>query len=173
MHTARPPFLYVIALGSNRPHGHHGRPASVIAAARSYLSGPAVALLASAPIIASAPVGPSLRTYANSACLIRSCLMPPALLAGLKSIEREFGRRRGQRWGNRVLDLDIILWSGGRWQSRNLTIPHRLWRERDFVVSPVASLVPAWRDPLTGLTTRQLAFRHNRPIPVDPSSKRA
>lgn len=173
MATARPPFLYVIALGSNRPHGRHGRPASNLSAALTQLAGPDLEVVATAPIIASAPVGPSLRTYANSACLIRTRLMPTALLTRLKQVERDFGRRRGQRWGSRVLDLDIILWSGGRWQSRNLTIPHRLWRERDFVVSPVASLVPTWRDPLTGLTTRQLAFRRNRPIPVDPSSKRA
>ena len=173
MATARPPFLYVIALGSNRPHGRHGRPASILSAALTRLAGPEIELLATAPVIGSVPVGPSLRTYANSACLIRTPLMPPALLARLKLVERDFGRRRGQRWGSRVLDLDIILWSVGRWQSPGLTIPHQRWRERDFVAAPVAALVPGWRDPVTGLSARQTAFRLNRSIPVDPSGKHA
>lgn len=69
---------------------------------------------AAAPIMSSAPIGPSLRRYANSAVLIATDLPPDELLGLLKDIERRFGRsRRGQRWSSRVLDLDLVLWSGG------------------------------------------------------------
>ena len=44
----------------------------------------------------------------------KRALDPPAMLAALKAIERDFGRRAGRRWGARVLDLDIVAWSGGR-----------------------------------------------------------
>uniref|UniRef100_UPI0015771B8A 2-amino-4-hydroxy-6- hydroxymethyldihydropteridine diphosphokinase n=1 Tax=Sphingomonas bacterium TaxID=1895847 RepID=UPI0015771B8A len=80
---------------------------------------------------------------------------------------RAFGRRRGRRWGARVLDLDIVLWSGGSWRSPGLTIPHPAFRDRRFVLDPMVALAPRWRDPVTGLTIRQLAAQltRRRPLP--------
>lgn len=119
--------------------------------------------MARGPVIASAPVGPSQRRYANSAAQIATALEPPQLLALLKRVERAFGRRRGgQRWRSRVLDLDIVLWSGGAFVSRELTIPHPLFRERDFVLAPAAAIAPHWRDPLGNLTLRQIHARLTR-----------
>lgn len=114
------------------------------------------------PIIASAPLGPSIRTFANAATMIATDESPPALLARLKAIEDAFGRRAGRRWGARVLDLDIILWSRGRWRSPGLTIPHRDWRDRDFVLTPLVRIVPDWRDPASARTVRQLHARLTR-----------
>ena len=129
----------------------------------------AMALLGgrSSPIIASAPVGPSQRRYANAATVIDSDETPAQLLTRLKQIERAFGRRRGRRWGARPLDLDIVLWSGGAWASRGLVVPHVAFRDRDFVLRPLARIVPGWRDPVTGLRVRQLAHRltARRPLP--------
>ena len=147
---------YVIAVGSNRP-GRHGSPHAEVCAALAQLGGIA------SPVIASAPLGPSTRRYANAALLIESDHAPPAVLAELKAIERAFGRRRGRRWGARVIDLDIVLWSGGLWSSRDLTIPHAAFRTRDFVLAPLAMLVPGWRDPVTSLTVRQLHARLTAP----------
>ena len=122
---------------------------------------------AASPWLSSAPLGPSLRRYANGAALIRTRLAPPDLLALLKGIERDFGRRtRGQRWSTRVLDLDIVLWSGGPWASPGLTIPHIAFRQRSFVLRPALDLCPDWRDPLTGLTLRHLHARLTRPRSV-------
>ncbi len=84
------------------------------------------------------------------------------MLARLKPIEARFGRRPGQHWGARVLDLDIILWSEGPWSSPGLTVPHPAFRERRFVLDPLLRVAPEWRDPLTGLTVRQLAHRLRR-----------
>ena len=116
-----------------------------------------------APIIASDPIGPSIRRYANSAAIVATRLAPSELLALLKRVEREFGRRAGgQRWRARVLDLDVVLWSGGPYVDRSLTIPHPLFRERDFVLGPASTIAPHWRDPVTGLTLRQLHARLTR-----------
>ena len=124
-------------------------------------------LIARGRVVDSAPVGPSLRCYANSAAVIETRLKPKALLKRLKRIERKFGRRAGgQRWTARVLDLDIVLWSGGAFASPALTIPHALFRERDFVLRPAAAIAGAWRDPITGLTVRHLRARLTRPRPV-------
>ena len=94
--------------------------------------------------------------------MIESDEQPPDLLDRLKAIEADFGRRPGQRWRERVIDLDIILWSEGVWADDLLTIPHPAFRQRRFVLDPLAQIAPDWRDPLTDLTVRQLAARLTR-----------
>ena len=160
--------LYVVAIGSNR-RGRHGSPEAEVRAAVACLPG----LVATSRIVRSDPVGPSIRRYANAVAVIECVDDPPALLLRLKAIERAFGRRRGQVWGARVLDLDIVLWSGGAWSSPGLTVPHILYRERDFVLGPLLTVAADWRDPLSGLTVRQLEARL-RPTRarVDPAKAR-
>ena len=124
-------------------------------------------LVASAKTIRSAPLGPTRRRYANSAALVLSKLDPPEMLARLKHIEAKFGRRRGgQRWAARVLDLDVVLWSGGPWFSPGLAIPHPLFRARSFVLTPAIAIAGTWRDPVTGLSLRHLQARLTRPRPA-------
>ena len=118
------------------------------------------------PVIASAAMGAAQRRFANAALVLESELSPTALLAALKRMEREFGRRRGQRWGDRVLDCDIILWSGGVWRSDGLTIPHPAFAKRAFVLTPARAIAPDWRDPQTGLTLAQAHARLTRPRPL-------
>ncbi|MEI9851147.1 MAG: 2-amino-4-hydroxy-6-hydroxymethyldihydropteridine diphosphokinase [Sphingomonas sp.] len=145
---------YAIALGSNR-RGRHGSPEREVRAALAAIGGVA----AVSPLVRTRPLGPSHRQFANAAAIVETGEAPPALLRRLKAIERAFGRRRGIRWGARVIDLDIILWSEGAWASPGLTIPHPEFRARRFVLDPLVLLVPWWRDPLTGLSVRQIAAR--------------
>ena len=152
---------YAIALGSNR-RGRHGSPVDEVRAALAAIGG----LQAASAVVASAPVGPSLRRYANAVAIVEASESPPELLARLKRIERAFGRRRGQRWGARVLDLDIVAWSGGAWRSPGLIVPHARWCERSFVLAPFASIAPGWRDPVSGRTVRQLLARLTVRAPV-------
>jgi len=151
---------YLIALGSNQRHARFGSPRRVLAAALERLEAEGARVIAAAAPIETAPVGPSIRRYANSAAVIETNLEPEGLLALLKRIEREFGRRPGgQRWRARVLDLDLVLWTGGPYASRTLTIPHPLFRTRAFVLTPALAVAPGWRDPVTGATLRQLHAR--------------
>lgn len=151
---------YMIGLGSNMRVAGVGGPRAVLASAVERLVQKGLSVEAVSETIETAPVGPSLRRYANAACLVETELDPPELLAVLQEVEVEFGRRRrGQRWAARPLDLDIVLWSDGVWVSPDLTIPHRLFRRRHFVLAPAASLAPRWRDPVSGLTLRQLEAR--------------
>lgn len=153
---------YLIALGSNIRHIRHGAPRAVLAAAIEVL-GELGGIAASAPVISSRAVGPSRRDYANGACVLECNLSPQQLLAALKGMERQFGMRRGGRWSARVLDLDIILWSGGIWATDGLTIPHPLFRERDFVLGPASAISPGWKDPLSNLSLQQLNARLTKP----------
>ena len=151
---------YLIALGSNQRHQQLGSPERVLAAALMAIERAGLTIKRSSPVVRSAPLGPSRRRYANSATLVETPLDPPALLARLKTIERQFGRRRGgARWSARVLDLDIVLWSEGAWCSPGLTIPLPQFRTRAFVLTPARAIAGTWRDPLSGLTLRQLHTR--------------
>jgi 2-amino-4-hydroxy-6-hydroxymethyldihydropteridine diphosphokinase len=154
---------YLIALGSNVGHPAHGPPPAVLRAALAALETCQLPVLAAAPIIASAPIGPSRRRYANGAAVIETALPPLALLDRLQQIEAAFGRtRRGQRWRARTLDLDIVLWDGGTWHDARLTIPHREYRHRTFVLGPAARIAPDWRDPKTCLCVKHTHARLTR-----------
>jgi 2-amino-4-hydroxy-6-hydroxymethyldihydropteridine diphosphokinase len=156
------PYRYAIALGSNRSHGRHGAPAGVVRAATDALKAAGLVLIAESPVIATPALGPAGRGFANAAVIVETPLEPPALLALLKSIEAAFGRRRGRRWGARVLDLDIVLWSGGRWPrygGRRLVVPHRSLEMRDFVLRPLVSVAPLWRVGSGARTVRQARAR--------------
>ena len=127
---------YAIAIGSNRRHRRHGAPERVVAAAIEALSGIGTVEAASR-IVATPALGPAGRSFANAAVLLATELSPPALLARLKQMERAFGRRPGRRWGARVLDLDIILWSEGFWDGPGLTVPHPEFRARAFQTAAI------------------------------------
>jgi 2-amino-4-hydroxy-6-hydroxymethyldihydropteridine diphosphokinase len=157
---------YLVALGSNQRHQRLGSPERVLAAALLAIESAGLTIERAGPVVCSAPLGPSRRRYANSAVLVKTPLDPPAMLALLKVIERQFGRRTGgPRWMARVLDLDLVLWSGGAWFSPSLTIPHPQFRTRSFVLTPARAIAGIWRDPLTGLTLRQLHARLMHPVP--------
>lgn len=159
---------YLIALGSNQRVPNVGAPRVVVHRAVGLLEAAGFHIETVSPIIESRPVGPSLRTYANGMLAANTDLAPLAALATLQQIERDCSRkRRGQRWRSRSLDLDIVLWSGGIFDRPGLKIPHPLFRQRDFVLGPAAAIAPDWRDPVTGLTLKQLHARltRNRPAP--------
>src|SRR5206468_10965145 len=159
---ANPTHLYAIAIGSNRPHGRHGRPPAVVEAAIARLD-EEFGLFDASPIMLNPAHGGAGRDFANAVALVESQLDPPEMLQRLKHIEREFGRRSGRRWGPRVLDLDLALWSGGKFRSRSLTVPHPLLATRSFVLQPLANIAPSWR--VNALTVRHLAHRLARRRP--------
>ncbi len=151
--------IILVAIGSNRCHGRHGRPAGVVRAAIEALP----QVVAASPIIASAPLGPGTRRYANAVAALDWDGGLPALLSLLQQMERDFGRRRGRRWGDRVLDLDIIAAGQQRIGTRRLTVPHPQLARRHFVLEPLLAVAPLWRHPVSRLTARQLHSRLLRP----------
>ena len=154
--------LYAIAIGSNRPHGRYGRPPQVVEAAIARLD-QQFGLFDASPILINAAHGPAGRDFANAVALVESDCGPQQMLGRLKDMERDFGRRRGRRWGPRVLDLDIALWSGGKFRSQRLTIPHAQLGRRSFVLQPLAAVAPNWK--LGPVAVRHLAARLARKAP--------
>ena len=155
--------LYAIGIGSNRPHGTHGRPAAVVEAAIAKLD-EEFGLFDASPIILNPAHGTAGRDFANAVALVESDIDPLTMLNRLKQIERQFGRAPSRRWGPRVLDLDLLLWSGGAFRSRRLTIPHKQLAKRNFVLQPLDTIAPGWRVDGT-LAVRHLAHRLARRAP--------
>jgi 2-amino-4-hydroxy-6-hydroxymethyldihydropteridine diphosphokinase len=153
----------LVALGSNRRHGRHGRPEGVIAAALAALSGQGLVVIAVSRTYRTAPLGPGGRRFANAAAVVRSALPLLAVLAHLQSIEAAFGRRGGKRWGARVLDLDIIGAGSVVMTAGPLLIPHPRMADRRFVLDPLVEIAPDWVHPVRHATVRQLRARAMHP----------
>ncbi len=101
----------------------------------------------------SAPLGgPAQPPFLNTALVGRAHVEPEPLLAVLKFLERRAGRRRGQRWGPRELDLDLLLHGECVRSAPELVLPHPEIRRRSFVLAPLADVAPTLRLPPDGTT---------------------
>jgi 2-amino-4-hydroxy-6-hydroxymethyldihydropteridine diphosphokinase len=97
--------------------------------------------------------------YLNGVVVGDTTLSPSALLGELLAIEREAGRTRPSPMAPRTLDLDLILYGSERIQEAGLTVPHPRFRERLFVLEPLAEVAPGLVDPGTGETISDLLRR--------------
>jgi len=104
------------------------------------------AILETEPVDVSDPQPP----YLNAAVVGRTDLAPDALMQRLLDLERERGRVRPTPRAPRTLDLDLILYDDVILETRELTLPHPRFRDRRFVLEPLAELAPDWKDPVTG-----------------------
>jgi len=92
--------------------------------------------------------------------LVGDCrLAPRALLDVLLAIERQRGRERPHEGAPRTLDLDLVLFGDQVVEGPGLTVPHPRFRQRRFVLEPLAAIAPEMIDPVTGLTVRELLVR--------------
>ena len=95
--------------------------------------------------------------FVNAALALATALEPHALLAALKEIERELGRRPSFRWGPRAIDLDILAYDEVRIDEPALTIPHARLAERAFALVPLAEIAPAFAALRDALPAAELA----------------
>jgi len=94
--------------------------------------------------------------FLNFVAEFETSLLPKQLLQAAHRVERELGRRRGLINGPRTVDIDILLYGSSVIQSVELEVPHPRFRERRFVLAPLAELNPALRDPVTGQSVARL-----------------
>ncbi len=94
-----------------------------------------------------------------------TALSARALLERMLAIEREMGRERPFVGAPRTLDLDLILYGHEQIREAGLVVPHPRFRERLFVLEPLAELAPTWVDPVSGAAVSALlqALRARRP----------
>ena len=98
-------------------------------------------MLAASTIEETAPIGPVAQgSYLNQMLLIETDLAPRALLEALLAVERAMGRVRGERWGPRIIDCDIVLYGADTVDDADLRIPHPEIAHRDFWQRELAEL---------------------------------
>jgi 2-amino-4-hydroxy-6-hydroxymethyldihydropteridine diphosphokinase len=101
-------------------------------------------------------IGPPQPDYLNACALLTVDLAPGELLQTLLAIERQFGRVRLEPWGPRTLDLDLLLYDDLVLKTPELEIPHPRFRERAFVLVPLAEIAADRPDPVSGKTISEL-----------------
>ena len=94
--------------------------------------------------------------FLNAAVIGTTALSPRALLDLLLAIERQHGRTRPHAGAARTLDLDLILYGSAVIDEAGLRVPHPRFRERRFVLEPLAEIAGRWIDPETGRTVSEL-----------------
>jgi|MEHZ01.5.fsa_nt_MEHZ011436741.1_21 2-amino-4-hydroxy-6-hydroxymethyldihydropteridine diphosphokinase len=130
-----------LGLGSNLS-SNLSEPASNIQMAIEHLkSQAALKVLGTSSLYVSPPMGPQDQPdFVNAVLELNTSLIPDELLALCKSIEDLMGREPTERWGPRVIDIDILLYGDQIIQSKNLNIPHLGIAQRSFVLYPLAGL---------------------------------
>ena len=130
------------------------RRANLRRAADAIAATPGVCATRLSPIHETAPVGgpAGQGDYLNAAMEIQTTLSPRELLNALLRIERDLGRERRERWGPRVIDLDLLLYDDLTMDEPGLTLPHPRMHERRFVLDPLADLAPNLVHPVLGKT---------------------
>lgn len=156
-----------VALGANlgEPAAQFGRAARALAAltpvlGRSRLySGPAVGGPSGQPPYLNAVLALDARAFVGREA---------DLLAVLLGVEHDLGRVRRERWGPRVIDLDLLSVGGSVVQGPVLRLPHPRLEERAFVLTPLLDLDPEWRHPLSGRRAADALAK--LPITLAPSA---
>lgn len=109
-------------------------------------------VVAMSTLIESEPVGVADRLFLNGAMLISTNLSPHNLLTTLKSIEVQLDRQPGVRWGNRTIDLDIVMMQCAGVpiivDDPRLIVPHRDMLGRSFVMDPCREIAGDWVHPM-------------------------
>jgi 2-amino-4-hydroxy-6-hydroxymethyldihydropteridine diphosphokinase len=146
--------IAIIGLGSNLGD----RRATLDGAVAALAATPGVRVRRVSSYHETDPLGgpPGQGGYLNAAATLETTLDPLGLLHALQAIEDRFGRVRTVRWGERTLDLDLLLFDDRIIQSGDLTVPHLRFVERRFVLGPLAEVAPDAVEPRSGRTVSEL-----------------
>jgi 2-amino-4-hydroxy-6-hydroxymethyldihydropteridine diphosphokinase len=138
---------------------------------------PGVVVWAVSSYHATSPVGgpPGQGPFLNAAAHLETTLDPHQLLATLQRIEDQAGRVRTVRWGERTLDLDILIYATTFLDAKELKLPHPRLAFRRFVLGPLAEIAPTVVDTMTKRTIADLLAnleRKPRLLAIDGSKGR-
>ena len=138
--------------------GNLGDARATIAAALAALEASGVRVVARSSDYRTRPWGKTDQPdFTNVSAVVETALPPLDLLAVCLEVERQLGRVRHERWGPRLIDIDLIAYDDVRMDTPALTLPHRHAHERGFVLIPLAEIAP---DLLIGdRTVAELAAR--------------
>ncbi len=130
----------LVAFGSNIGDG-----ATVFAKTRQQLeSHQEMQDVVASPLVRTRPVGGSGQrpSFLNACLRLKTALPLPTIFQMLLELEQQFGRRRVEHWGDRVIDLDLLLYDDHQCHRQELVVPHPRMSFRRFVLHPAAARLP-------------------------------
>jgi len=92
-------------------------------------------------------------SFLNQVLVVDTALAPEAVLDQTQAIEHELGRVRLNRWGARLIDIDLLYYDQLRLQTDRLTVPHPFLHERRFTLVPLAEVAPDFQHPILAKTS--------------------
>lgn len=137
----------LLAFGGNLDSESGDRSETIRAAQRELAATPGIANFAASRLretiaLTTSGPDPNAPKYLNGVAMAETSLDPLALLDAMQGVEHRHGRVRGERWGDRTLDIDLILYGGRVISNDRLSVPHPRAFERDFVLAPWLDLDP-------------------------------
>lgn len=151
-------FSYLIAIGSNI-----GDRREIVQRAYGLIGERGLTITASSELVETAPIGAADQVFLNGAFVCEGDIAPDDFMRLLLDVENSLGRVRDVRWGNRTIDLDVLLIrneDGESVESKSaiLTVPHPHLLERDFMLRPAASVAGHWVLPYSDQSLRTLCI---------------
>src|SRR5438552_12550920 len=144
----------LLALGANQGD----RVGNLLSALDELRQQPRICVERVSSFVETAPVGgpTGQARYFNAAAAIQTPLAPHELMSLLLEIERKLGRERTERWGERTIDLDLLLYDDAIVDTPEVAVPHPRMHERRFVLAPAAEIAADWRHPVTKRTIGEM-----------------
>jgi 2-amino-4-hydroxy-6-hydroxymethyldihydropteridine diphosphokinase len=147
--------------------GNEGDRPAHLAEARAKISLSAGPILQSSSIYETAPWGKAGQPdFLNQALEISTRLDAPALMKRMLEVEEAMGRRRLEKYGPRIIDIDILFFNDAIIREPGLVIPHPELANRRFVLTPMEEIAPKWRHPVLNRTVRELLAECTDPLEV-------
>lgn len=149
--------MKLLALGSNL-----GNREEYLAQARAVLAMVDVEILRASSVVETSALVPEgaptdwNRPFLNQVLIVETHLTPRELLACIKHIEADLGRKPEARWAPREIDIDILAYDDVLMVEDVLTLPHPQMDTRRFVLEPLVEIAPHWRHPVYGKTAKKL-----------------
>jgi 2-amino-4-hydroxy-6-hydroxymethyldihydropteridine diphosphokinase len=103
--------------------------------------------------------------FINIVVEVETGLLPEELLKTLQAVEKKIGRRKTERWGPRIVDLDVLLYNDVIMHTHNLQIPHPYIHERGFVLKPLSEIAPDTIHPVLKKSMKKLLAELSRSQP--------
>ena len=167
----------LIGVGANLPLNAQEGPLSTCQKALQKIQDSGISVLNKSSWYLSEPVPVSAEPwYINGVILVSTDLKPNELLETLLSIENLFGRSVRERVGPRTLDLDLLSYGDTvcfQEGSPKLSLPHPQLTKRNFVIVPLAEILPFWRHPISGVAAHELAgnlHRNQKIVKLSPQA---
>ncbi len=105
--------------------------------------------------------------FYNQVLLLETALSPETILSLILQIEKEMGRIRHLKWDRRLIDIDILFYDREVLHLDQLTIPHPLLENRNFVLAPLSEIAPGFLHPVLGKTVQELALASIDPLKAE------